>query len=57
TPLWAASFIGHLDIVQVLIKKGANVNVQGRSGETALQAALQRGQSDIVQLLCNKGAK
>lgn len=44
-----------LDIVRVLIDKGANVNTPSRS-ETALMRAAGKGYADIVRLLLSKGA-
>ncbi|CEN59972.1 Putative Ankyrin repeat domain containing protein [Aspergillus calidoustus] len=48
-----ASSGGHQEIVQLLLDKGADVNVQGGN---ALQAASARGYQEIVQLLLDKGA-
>ncbi len=45
--------------VDLLIKKGANVNVERREGdkyETALHTACMRGNSEIVKLLLDNGA-
>ncbi|KAF4993493.1 hypothetical protein F66182_16480 [Fusarium sp. NRRL 66182] len=47
--LYAAAERGHLDIIQQLLKKGANVNAQGGFYGNALQAAAQGGHLDIVQ--------
>ena len=37
TPLSSAALFGHTEIVELLIKKGADVNVKNRDGGTALQ--------------------
>ncbi|XP_059168430.1 serine/threonine-protein phosphatase 6 regulatory ankyrin repeat subunit B-like [Physella acuta] len=51
-------FKGHLDIVEFLLEKGANVNYPGSPyyGETALLCASRGGHSNIVDLLLKKGA-
>ncbi|KAJ7832151.1 ankyrin repeat-containing domain protein [Mycena olivaceomarginata] len=46
---------GHLDIVRLLVKNGANLNLQGNRG-TALSAASGRGHVEIVHLLLDHGA-
>ncbi|KAJ4034164.1 hypothetical protein NW758_011122 [Fusarium oxysporum] len=49
--LQAASFNGNLEVVQLLLDKGANVNAQ------TFQAASRGGNPEIVQLLNLNGAK
>lgn len=57
TPLTVAAFFGHLDIVDLLLKNGADVNARERdSRETALMEASDAGHSDIVALLLKNGA-
>ncbi len=56
TALHAASFGGHEKIVQMLLEKGADVNVQGGHYGNALQAASYRGQNQVVQILLHYGA-
>jgi ankyrin repeat protein len=56
TVLHAASFGGHNFIVQMLLKKGADVNAQGGWFGNALQAASERGHDQVVQMLLEKGA-
>ncbi|KAJ6094564.1 hypothetical protein N7467_002077 [Penicillium canescens] len=51
-----ASKNGHIDIVQLLIGKGADVNAQDSSDGSAIEAASAHGHIDIVQLLIGKGA-
>ncbi|KAJ7694520.1 ankyrin repeat-containing domain protein [Mycena olivaceomarginata] len=51
-----ASHYGHYKTVELLINKGADVNVQGKGHGTALQVALSKSHSDIAELLINKGA-
>jgi ankyrin repeat protein len=50
-----ASKNGHIDIVQLLIGKGADVNAQLSSDGSAIEAASAHGHIDIVQLLIGKG--
>ena len=42
---------GNFGITEKLLEKGAIVNTQNRTGETALMYAAWRGHSQIVQLL------
>jgi hypothetical protein len=56
TPLYYASLSGLSTIVELLLGKGADVNVQGGRYGNALQAASYKGHSAIVELLLGKGA-
>jgi ankyrin repeat protein len=56
TALQAASKGGHLEIVQLLLNHGADVNIRRGDSGTALQAASAIGYLEIVQLLLNHGA-
>jgi len=47
---------GDIDMVRLLIKKGANINVKDRKGVTALMEATGKGYIDIARLLIEKGA-
>ena len=51
-----ASQQGHLDVVQALLAKGADVNAKDNDGATALMLASQNGHLDVVQALLAKGA-
>ena len=55
--LHAASAGGHTEIVQILLEKGAEVNVKGGHYGTALIAASRQGHIEIVQILLEKGAE
>lgn len=56
TALWCAAGAGHLDIVEVLIKNGANVNNATATNSTPLRAACFDGRLDIVKYLIEHGA-
>ncbi|MEW6493434.1 MAG: ankyrin repeat domain-containing protein, partial [Cyanobacteriota bacterium] len=49
---------GHLEIAQILIAKGADVNIEdgGDAGGTALMRAAAGGHIEIVKLLLANGA-
>ena len=42
---------GRMDMVQALLAKGAEVNIQDDEGSTALMCASEHGHTDIVKLL------
>jgi len=54
TPLMSASKNGSIEIVQLLIEKGADVNAKNNLGITVLMQAIKH--EDIVKLLIHKGA-
>ena len=51
-----ASQNGHAGIVQALLAKGAEIDLQSKNGVTALYMASQNGHAGIVQALLAKGA-
>ncbi len=57
SPLRMAATKGHAELVQLLIKHGADVNAKSATGITALQAATNWGREDIVKMLVEAGAK
>ena len=47
---------GHIEIIKELLNFGANLNVPGEFGETALHIAAKSGHEEIVKLLIHNGA-
>jgi ankyrin repeat protein len=58
TALQGACLAGELNIVRILLDRGANVNAPGSlyHGGTALHAAVSRGNVEIVKTLLSAGA-
>ncbi|KIJ13355.1 hypothetical protein PAXINDRAFT_48621, partial [Paxillus involutus ATCC 200175] len=56
TPLCSACSGGYMDIVKLLLDKGADINPRGKRSDTPLRSACSRGHMDIVKLLLAKGA-
>jgi ankyrin repeat protein len=57
TPLMVAAAMGHVKVVDLLIRRGANLDMQDIDGETALVYAIQAGEVAVVELLLMRGAK
>ncbi len=55
-PLLFASSLGKKNMVEILIKAGANIDKQNSSGDTALIAASRIGNIEIVKYLIKAGA-
>ncbi|MBC8160103.1 MAG: ankyrin repeat domain-containing protein [Roseiflexaceae bacterium] len=55
-PLHSAAAGQHLAIAQLLIDRGADVNVRQQGGFTPLHAAAQNGQVALIELLLDHGA-
>jgi ankyrin repeat protein len=51
TPVMAAAFAGHADVVQVLVDHGADLTVQNSDGSAVLETAIAGGNADTVGLL------
>jgi ankyrin repeat protein len=51
TPLMLAARLGKLQILRLLLKKGADVDLTNLAGETALMIAVKAGQKNTVKLL------
>src|SRR3989339_492603 len=56
TPLYQACSKNCKDIVELLINKGADVNIANKNGETPLYWTCSNGCKNITELLINKGA-
>lgn len=56
TLLINASFYNRVDIVKLLIKRGANVNAKDSTGNTPLHAAVQESNIEIIRILLENGA-
>lgn len=56
TPLHYAAAKGHLNVVEWLVKNGANVNARNSSGITPLYLAKGFGKKDVAQFLEQHGA-
>lgn len=55
-PLWCAAAAGHLEIVKLLVKSGANVNSTTKTNSTPLRAACFDGHYEIVKYLVEHNA-
>ena len=57
TSLHYACVRGHIDVVEFLIKKGANLHVKDNDEFSPLHFATGSGHKEVVSLLVSKGAK
>jgi ankyrin len=57
TPLHLAASYCHVDVVTLLLNKGAKINITSKDGATPLHLAAQEGCADVVNLLLERGAK
>lgn len=56
TPLMAAAWNGRRDIADLLVRHGANLDLDDHSGSTALMYAAMWGKDNVVAYLIGKGA-
>ena len=54
--VYATAYRGHTDMAELLIAKGANVNVKNEDGRTPLHRAVEYGQIALAELLLAHGA-
>jgi ankyrin repeat protein len=54
TPLMYASYLGFIDIVNLLLKNGASVNARDKNSNTAFNYAAEEGFTGIAKLLAMK---
>ncbi|XP_030850028.1 ankyrin repeat, PH and SEC7 domain containing protein secG-like [Strongylocentrotus purpuratus] len=56
TPLHEACSAGHLEMVKMLLEKGAKINVTNRDSETALHHACKQNHQIVAEFLSENGA-
>ncbi|CAL4118672.1 unnamed protein product, partial [Meganyctiphanes norvegica] len=56
TPLYLASWGGHLQVIEKLLKLGANKETATHDGNTPLYAACLEGHLEVIKKLLNAGA-
>lgn len=57
TPLMWASATGQMETAQILLGRGAKMDLQSKKGETALMCAAESCDENILLLLIHAGAK
>jgi ankyrin repeat protein len=55
TPLIMAVAEGHTEVVQLLVRKGANIFVQDMNGDSVLNYAIWGGNAEIVEIFLKSG--
>ncbi len=55
-PLHKAAQYGSVEIIEILLTHGAQLNPQGSDGYTALHYASTQGETNVIKLLLDKGA-
>jgi len=56
TPLWIASEYGHIEVVELLLEAGSDVNAARRTdGVTSLMISSQKGHIEVVKLILEAG--
>lgn len=54
TPFHVASYLGHVAIVELLIEKGANIEILNNDGGNALLIAAAHGKTEVAMLLSSR---
>ena len=57
TPLHWAAYYGHLEIAEILISRGADLDAEDPDYSTPLYLAAEEGHPKVVEFLISKGAK
>ena len=57
TPLHIAASAGHTEIAEMLIAKGADVNIKNKRNQTPLTVAKQKNDKAMIELLEKHGAQ
>ena len=55
-PIHLSAANGHLEVVKLLLERGADVHAVNGEGETPYQVSLRRGHREIADLLWKHGA-
>lgn len=55
-PLYKAAMRGRVPVIEVLIDKGASIDVANKDGKTPLHAAAQKGHVAAIEVLVAEGA-
>ena len=55
-PIYYSAREGHLNLCQLLIEKGSNINLEDKFGQTCIYYAIRQGHYNIVEYLIKKGA-
>ena len=56
TPLHEAAYHGQTEVLELLLKQGADINAKDRFGKTPLHWAAKNGKTEVVELLLKNGA-
>ena len=57
TPLHYAAYYGHLEIAEILISRGADLDAEDPAYSTPLYLAAEQGHPKVVEFLVSKGAE